>query len=93
MPKSVEYSTRARDNLKKIKNYIAQDNEAAALRVATYITAEADGLGDFPMMGRTGEIAGTRELVLTKFPYTIIYRLTSSKVFIVAVLHQSQEQA
>ncbi|MEQ1533440.1 MAG: type II toxin-antitoxin system RelE/ParE family toxin [Sideroxydans sp.] len=93
MLKSVEYSTRARNHLKKIKVHIAQDNEIAALRVVTHITTEADLLAEFPMIGKSGEIDGTRELVLSKYPYTIIYRLTSSKVRIVAVLHQSQDHA
>jgi len=40
-------------------------------------------------MGHPGEIAGIRELSLSKYPYTLIYRLTAEKVLIAAVVHQS----
>ena len=43
------------------------------------------------MIGHEGKRAGTRELVITKYPYTIIYRLTADKVRIVAVTHQSRK--
>jgi len=93
MSKSVEYSTRARNNLKKIKEFIEQDNPAAAARVVEYLASSADSLVEFPLLGHVGEIAGVRELVLTKFPYTIVYRLTPGRVRIITVLHQSQDHA
>jgi addiction module RelE/StbE family toxin len=93
MSKSVEYSTRARNNLKKIKEFIEQDNPAAAARVVEYLTSSADSLAEFPLLGHVGEIAGVRELVLTKFPYTIVYRLTPGRVRVITVLHQSQDHA
>jgi len=37
------------------------------------------------MLERDGETAGIRELVLTKYPYTIVYRLTTGKMRIVAI--------
>jgi addiction module RelE/StbE family toxin len=90
MQKHVEYSTRAKNNLTNIKEFIALDNVSAATRVIESIIEAADGLAEFSTMGKTGEIAGTRELVISKYPYTIIYRLTADKVRVIAVLHQSQ---
>ncbi len=89
MLKSVEYATRARNHLKQIKTYIAQDNEAAALRVVTYITDEADGLLEYPLMGKPWSRAGTRKLVLQKYTYSILYKITASKIVILAVVHQA----
>lgn len=90
MQKHVEYSTRAKNNLTNIKEFIALDNVSAATRVIESIIEAADGLAEFSTMGKTGEIAGTRELVISKYPYTLIYRLSADKVRIIAVLHQSQ---
>jgi len=43
------------------------------------------------MIGHKGERAGTRELVITKYLYTIIYRLTAGKVRIIAMVYQSRQ--
>jgi addiction module RelE/StbE family toxin len=91
MLRSVEYSTRATSNLKTIKAFIEQENPPAALRVVEHITESADGLMDFPMTGKPWTRAGTRKLVLSKFPYSIIYKLTPAKVIVLAVAHQSRK--
>ena len=71
--------------------HIAADDPATALKVESCIFAAAENLEDFPMLGHAGQRAGTRELVLPKYPYTIVYRLTANKVRIVAVTHQSRK--
>ena len=91
MLKSVEYTTRATFNLKAIKIFIEQENPSAALRVIEYITDSADSLLDFPLIGKPWTRAGTRKLVLSTFPYSIIYKLTSTKVIVLAVAHQSRK--
>lgn len=89
MPKSVEYSDRARHQLEEIKAYIAKDNPAAALRIIEHITTSADDLIEFPMTGKPWLRAGTRKLVLSKYPYSIIYKLTASQIIVLAVAHHS----
>jgi len=87
--KRLEFSARAIANMEAIKAHISSDNMAAANRVIAGILSTAGELADFPMMGHPGEIAGIRELSLSKYPYTLIYRLTAEKVLIAAVVHQS----
>ena len=89
--KQLEWSRRAETNLDAIFDYIAADNLAAAESVIVLLLKTAERLTDFPMMGHRGRRAGTREFVLAKFPYTLVYRLTSSKVCIVAVLHHARQ--
>jgi len=88
--KQLELSARSIANIEAIRLYIAADNPAAAERVIESVLAAADRLMDFSMLGHVGRRLGTRELVLTKYTYTIIYRLTSKKVIIAAVIHQSR---
>ena len=38
---------------------------------------------------REGKKPGTREYVMRRFPYTLIYRVTAGKLTIVRVLHQA----
>lgn len=89
--KPLEWSPKSQRNIEFIRDYIAADNPTAAQSVVDEIRRAADNLRSFPMIGHEGKRAGTRELVLTKFPYTIIYRLTPKKIGIVVVLHQARQ--
>jgi len=75
-----------------IRDYIEQDNPAAALSVLAEIRKGANGLLEFSMIGHEGKCPGTRELVLSKYPYTLVYRLMSDKVRIVAVIHHKRSK-
>jgi plasmid stabilization system protein ParE len=89
--KQLEWSLFAERGLEAVYDYIATDNPLAAENVVRHLLMEAAGLTAFPMVGHEGKRAGTRELVLSKYPYTLIYRLSANKVRIVAVLHQSRQ--
>ena len=56
-----------------------------------YIMATSRRLQALPTLWRVGRNTGTRELVLERYPYTIVYRLTSTKIRVLAVLHQSRQ--
>ena len=91
--RQLEYSRVAGDDLESIKRYIDVGNPKAAARVLESILAAADSLIDFPMTGKPWRRVGTRKLVLSKHPYSIIYRLTPSKVIVLAVAHQSRKHS
>lgn len=63
---------------------------ARALGAAILAILEED-LPAFPFRGREGRVPGTRELVLTHLPYSVVYRVGSDAIEILAILHQSQE--
>jgi plasmid stabilization system protein ParE len=44
----------------------------------------------FPRSGRSGRIAGTRELVISRTPYIAAYRIAGDTVRILRVLHGSR---
>ena len=87
----LEYSITAGDDLESIQRYIVADNPKAAAQVIENILATADSLVDYPMLGKPWRRAGTRKLVLKKYPYTIIYQLTPVTVFVLTVAHQSRK--
>jgi plasmid stabilization system protein ParE len=41
-------------------------------------------------MGRSGRVAGTRELVIAGTPYLVAYRVEAKAVVILAVIHGAQ---
>ncbi len=80
----------ARADLLSIVGYIADDNPDAAQRVKDDIEAKADKLSDFPKMGRSGRVDGTRELVVWA-NYILVYEETPLTVRILRVLHAAQQ--
>ncbi|PTQ64110.1 type II toxin-antitoxin system RelE/ParE family toxin [Celeribacter persicus] len=74
---------------KEIREYIAQDNPAAALALDELISEKASRLVDHPSLGRPGRVAGTRELVAHQ-NYILIYDMTQDLVRVLRVLHAAR---
>jgi addiction module RelE/StbE family toxin len=89
--KRLEWSKRAEKRLDTIYDYIALENTVAAQKVTIHLLDSALSLVDFPEVGHAGKREGTRELVLTKYPYTLIYKLSATRIVIVAVVHKRQK--
>lgn len=87
----VRLTASAERDIDAIVAYVGARNEAAAERIRQAIVRAASGLGAFPLTGRPGRVAGTRERPLTRYPYTLIYRIYGDRVFVVRVLHQHQQ--
>ena len=85
----LRYTDYARDNLVKIRSYIAQHNPQAANRVINHIHQQAQLLSDYPSLGKQGRCEGTRELVISLYPYIVAYRVYSEEVQILAIIHTS----
>ena len=76
----------ARD-LEAIGDYIAGENPRAADRIVRRIRDRAHDLMDYPLLGRTGRVANTRELVVSSTPFIVVYRVGEDGVEILAVFH------
>ncbi len=88
---TIVFTDPATADLRHIRGYIAQDNPAAASRIAVQLIAACDGLEYLPERGRPGLIRGTRELATIR-PYIIIYRVRSKQVEILRVWHGAQKR-
>ncbi|WP_222563086.1 type II toxin-antitoxin system RelE/ParE family toxin [Candidatus Erwinia dacicola] len=80
----------AANDRKGIREYIAQDNPAAALALDELLSEKAGRLVDNPALGRTGRVSGTRELVAHQ-NYILIYDVTDDCVRVLRVLHAARE--
>jgi toxin ParE1/3/4 len=78
-------------DLRSLRSYIATDNPRAAKGQVLRITSLVMKLADFPFMGRPGRCASTRELVVSKTPYIVMYRLRGQNVEILRVVHSSRQ--
>ena len=81
----------ARQDLRDIFTYIAEDNPRAARTLLAEIKTRAVLLQDNPHLGRMGRIDGTRELVLADTHYILPYRLKDQQIQILAVFHGARQ--
>lgn len=77
-------------DLASVYEYIVQDNPAAATRVRATIRNAVASLAEHPHLGRPGRVEGTRELVISSFPYIVAYRVAEETVRILAIIHTSR---
>ena len=87
----LNWGHRARRDLHELISYIAEDSFQAAELVATRILKTAELLSERPRVGRVGRVNGTREIVVLRTPYLLVYRITSSSVRILRVYHGARK--
>jgi toxin ParE1/3/4 len=79
------------NDVRQAWDYIAADNEPAADRIVERLSAVAELLDEHPFIGRTGLEPGTREFVVARTPYLLIYRLVDREPEILRVIHGKQD--
>jgi toxin ParE1/3/4 len=79
------WSKAAVRDLLELAEYFAQDSEQTAALVEARIHEEAKMLSRFPRSGRTGRMRGSRERVVGKTPYILIYKIAAGRVRILRV--------
>jgi toxin ParE1/3/4 len=85
----VRWTDSAAANWEQAFDFIAQENLAAALRLAEKILDLTEMLAVHPFAGRPGRIAGTREMVVPQSPFILVYGVDSVEeiIWIYAVYH------
>ena len=83
----VRWLRKALVNLAAEAEYIAADDSLLALRMFDEVMAKVATLGDFPGLGRPGRVAGTRELVIERYPLLIPYKVKDGEVQVLRVFH------
>ncbi len=92
----VEFSERARSHLAAIKEYLRQQDQALADNIGCRIRAAVEVLGDFPNVGRVGRSPATRELVVRRLPYVVVYEVNladgADEVMVLGIFHTAQDR-
>lgn len=86
----LEWYPEAEMDLDEIVGYIFDHNPSAALQIEDLILSAAQNLSSTPYIGRPGYSFGSRELVVHP-NYMLVYRISEPKVFIMAIVHTSQQ--
>jgi len=86
------WTPHAREQRSKSIDFIAQSNPVAALEQLDEIEKQTDMLLQHPGIGRRGRSKGTRELVISRTNFIVVYRINAKtkQVVIVRFLHTSQ---
>ena len=78
-------------DLDSIVAYLLERNPQAAVDMYEAIRQQVGKLAEFPLSGRPGRVAGTREVVIAGLPYIVPYYIKGREVRILAVLHTSRK--
>jgi toxin ParE1/3/4 len=84
--KRLVWSEDAETDLDAITDYIARDDVTAAIGVRDEIESQIERLREFPYSGRDGRLKGTRELVVARTSFIVIYTVNEA-IVLVRVLH------
>ena len=87
----VKWTRRALRDQDEAFDRIVTENPKAAGEVIDRMRAATRLLADNPRMGRPGRIARTREFVVTRTPYVVVYRIGAEQVEILAVIHHARD--
>lgn len=85
---NILWSPEAVADLLSLRAYLAQENPAAAQKILDRIRQHISSLlPENPHIGRPGRALGTRELVITRTPYVVPYRVSENVIQILGVYH------
>ena len=88
----VIWSIPAKQDLKKIYDYIARDSKYYAEKVSEDILERSEKLNEFTEIGRIvpeiGEV-NIREVIV--YSYRLIYEISSDKIEVLALIHCKQD--
>ena len=91
--KQLEYLASARRDLRRIAEYyIETAGPIVTAKIGSEIGNAILQVADQPEIGRKLETAPYRQLVVTQYPFVILYKLTPTAAKIIRVLHQAQKK-
>ena len=88
---TIVFAPQAITDMEELHAFIARRNPARAYSVLARIRTATNRLAVFPESGRRGHVEGTRELVIPRLPYRVIYRIRGDEIVIERVLHTARQ--
>ena len=88
----IEWTADALADFEHISTWIENERTLAlANRICRKVYDAVQTLRRQPSPGRTGRVAGTRELVVTGTPWIAVYRVSSDLIQVLRILHGAQD--
>jgi len=86
----VRWPPEAEQDRDDVWEYISNDNPQAAARMDELFSDAAAKLADYPLMGRAGQISGTRELIPHE-SYRLVYEVQGETVWVLALVSTARQ--
>ena len=83
----VFWSAASARHLREMVEFIQPENFAGAATIRRRILKTALRVGQMPKSGRIGRVEGTREAVVPRSPYIVVYQISAHAVEIIGVWH------
>ena len=87
----VRFSLEAKDDLEKLKAYIARDNPAVATDVIMCVRKLANVLAAFPHLGKRSEVPDAYKIPVAGSPYLMVYEVREKQLRVLRVYHGARD--
>lgn len=87
----LKWTSSALNDLTEAGVFVATENPEAAEAMADRVREAVLYLADYPSLGRSGRIQGTRELVISGTPFIVLYRVREDRIEFLRVLHHARK--
>ena len=74
-------------HLQEVVEYLQGESAAGAVTIRRRILETVRRVGQMPYSGRIGRIDGTREAVVPRSPYIVVYQVSAQTVDILGIWH------
>ena len=89
--KGVLWTQRSLKNLEAELDYYGAINPILAKELSSIINESVEKIKHLPGIGRSGKHINTREFVLSKYPYIMVYRVRHDILEILTFIHQKRK--
>ena len=86
-----KYTKLAIQDIRQAFAYIADDNPQSAKAVIERIEQGINTLCAHSHLGRPGRLKGTREFVIARTPFIVVYRPHKLTLWVLTILHTSKK--
>ncbi len=88
----IRWTLAAAADLEHIKDYLTEHSPRLAQSTVLELYETIRSLKTSPHRGRVGREEGTRELVFTRLPYIVAYRIKEQTVEVLHIFHAAQHR-
>jgi toxin ParE1/3/4 len=74
-------------HLQEVVEYLQGESAGGAITIRRRILETVRRIGQMPNSGRIGRIDGTREAVVPRSPYIVVYQISAQAVEILGIWH------
>ena len=89
----IRWTPGAATDLEHIKDYLKEHYPHLAHSTIRELYETIRNLKSMPYRGRVGSKEGTRELVLTRLPFVVVYRINQETIEVVHLYHSAQNRS